>query len=199
MRLRDVEPGDVDAYIRMRCDPVMTAHLGGPQPREGMADKVARDAAEARAGTALIKMIMVPAGPRAKAGPAGTGPAGTETLAGAGGTEVVAGSVALWSHEEAELGDRISEAGWMVLPGFQGRGLAKQAVAAVLHLAGQQGKWGPVHAFPAVSNEPSNRLCRALGFAWVQERDLPFAGQLLRVNHWVIDPGQDGSTRAAQE
>jgi hypothetical protein len=25
MRLRDVEPGDVGAYVRMRCDPVMMA------------------------------------------------------------------------------------------------------------------------------------------------------------------------------
>jgi hypothetical protein len=41
VRLRDVEPGDVDAYVRMRCDPVMTAELGGPLPREGIEDKVA--------------------------------------------------------------------------------------------------------------------------------------------------------------
>jgi hypothetical protein len=30
VRLRDVELGDVDAYVRMRCDPVMMAELGGP-------------------------------------------------------------------------------------------------------------------------------------------------------------------------
>jgi hypothetical protein len=42
MRLRDVEPGDVDAYIAMRCDPVMTAELGGPLPREGIGEKVKR-------------------------------------------------------------------------------------------------------------------------------------------------------------
>jgi hypothetical protein len=39
MRLRDVEPGDVGAYVRMRCDPVMMAELGGPQPREGISAK----------------------------------------------------------------------------------------------------------------------------------------------------------------
>lgn len=43
MRLRDVEPGDVSAYVRMRWDPVMMAGLGGPPPREGIEDKVARD------------------------------------------------------------------------------------------------------------------------------------------------------------
>jgi hypothetical protein len=44
MRLRDVELGDLGAYVRMRCDPVMMAELGGPLPREGVGEKVARDA-----------------------------------------------------------------------------------------------------------------------------------------------------------
>jgi hypothetical protein len=37
--LRDVTVDDVDAYVRMRCDPVMMAGLGGPLPREGIEDK----------------------------------------------------------------------------------------------------------------------------------------------------------------
>jgi RimJ/RimL family protein N-acetyltransferase len=167
MRLRDVEPGDVDAYIRMRCDPAMTVHLGGPQAAGEMPGKVARDVAQAQAGSAQIKMIMVP----------GDSPDEKET---------VAGTVALWTSQEH--GDPVSEIGWMVLPEFQGRGLAKQAVAALLRLAGEQGGWGPVHAYPGVGNEPSNRVCRALGFTWAEELDLPFAGQVLRVNDWVTDP-----------
>ena len=51
MRLRDVELGDVDAYVRMRCDPAMTAGLGGPLPREGIEAKVAQDVREAAADT----------------------------------------------------------------------------------------------------------------------------------------------------
>jgi RimJ/RimL family protein N-acetyltransferase len=35
----------------------------------------------------------------------------------------VAGSVALWSHDEDD-GEPITEIGWMVLPEFQGRGHA---------------------------------------------------------------------------
>jgi hypothetical protein len=35
MRLRDVKPGDLGAYVRMRCDPVMMAELGGSLPRKG--------------------------------------------------------------------------------------------------------------------------------------------------------------------
>jgi hypothetical protein len=52
VRLRDVQPGDLDAYIRMRCDPAMMAELGGPLPADRMPAKVERDVvAAARAGT----------------------------------------------------------------------------------------------------------------------------------------------------
>ena len=49
--MRDVEPGDVDAYVRMRCDPVMMADLGGPLPRAGVEEKVARDVRAAAAAS----------------------------------------------------------------------------------------------------------------------------------------------------
>lgn len=168
MRLRDVERGDVGAYIRMRCDPVMMAELGGPLPSDGIEEKVARDARHAAAGDEWIKMIV----------PEGAGP------------EAVAGSVTLWSHEE-DGGEPISEIGWMVLPEFQGRGFAKRAVRILLELARDDGRWGLVHAFPAISNSPSNGICRSLGFRLIGERDVIFAGRVLRSNHWVIDPASD--------
>jgi RimJ/RimL family protein N-acetyltransferase len=129
VRLRDVELGDVDAYVRMRCDPVMMADLGGPLPREGIEDKVARDVRAAAAGTDWIKMIV----------PDETAP------------DVVAGNVVLWSHDEGGS-EPVSEIGWMVLPEFQGRGLGKLAVRMLLELARADGRWGLVHAFPATSN-----------------------------------------------
>jgi RimJ/RimL family protein N-acetyltransferase len=170
MRLRDVELGDVGAYVRMRCDPVMTAELGGPQPREGIEAKVARDAQQAASGSALIKMIIPD-----------TGPAG-----------VVAGSVTLWSHEDA--GTPISEIGWMVLPEFQGRGIATAAVRMLLATAREQDRWGLVHAFPAVTNTASNRVCRSAGFRFAGEQDTAYAGHILRTNHWIIDPATDLTT-----
>lgn len=165
MRLRDVQPGDVGAYVRMRCDPVMTAELGGPLPREGIEEKVARDVREARADTAWIKMIV---------------PDQAEPGA-------VAGSVALWSHAD-EGGEPVSEIGWMVLPEFQGRGIGKRAVRALLELARHQGRWGLVHAFPATTNAPSNGICRSVGFRLLEQQDITYAGRVMRVNHWVIDP-----------
>ena len=166
VRLRDVELGDVGAYVRMRCDPVMMAELGGPLPREGIEEKVAIDVQSAAADDSWIKMIVP------------------------GEAEAVAGSVALWSHDE-DGGEPITEIGWMVLPEFQGRGLAKRAVRMVLELARDNGRWGLVHAFPATTNGPSNGICRSLGFRYTGERDTTFAGRVLRTNHWVIDPATD--------
>src|SRR6202000_3507531 len=102
-RLRDVELGDVGAYVRMRCDPVMMADLGAPLPREGMADKVARDGRAAAADASWIKMIV----------PDEAAP------------DAVAGNVVLWSHDQD--GQPMSEIGWMGLPGFQGAGPGQPA------------------------------------------------------------------------
>jgi len=166
VRLRDVELGDVKAYIRMRCDPVMMAELGGPMPREGIEEKVARDVQAAAAGDEWIKMILP------------------------GATEAVAGTVALWSHD-ANGGKPITEIGWMVLPEFQGRGVAKRAVRMLLELAREDGRWGLVHAFPATTNGPSNGICYSLGFSFTGERDTTFADRVLKANHWVINPATE--------
>ncbi|MFF0381874.1 GNAT family N-acetyltransferase [Streptomyces sp. NPDC004286] len=167
MRLRDVLPGDVDAYVRMRCDPVMMADLGGPLPREGMADKVRRDAQQAAKDTAWFKMI-VPDAAR---------------------PEVVAGTVTLWSHDAGD--GPISEIGWMVLPEFQGQGLAKRSVRALLDEAREQDRWGLVHAFPATGNAASNGICRSVGFRFLSRTEVAFAGRTLMTNHWVMDPADD--------
>ena len=141
MRLRDVEPGDVGAYVRMRCDPVMMAELGGPLPREGIEAKVARDVQQAAADAAWIKMII----------PDGSGP------------EVVAGSVALWSHDDG--GTPMSEIGWMVRPEFQGQGIAKSAVS---HAARAGPRPGPLGAGARVSGGHERSLQRRLPVGRVQ-------------------------------
>lgn len=158
---------DVDAYVRMRCDPAMMAELGGPVSPDLMPDKVRRDVAEVEADTSWIQMIVPdPARP-----------------------DDVAGNVALWSHEQD--GETISEIGWMVLTEHQGRGVGKRAVRMMLERARDEHRWGLVHATPAVSNGPSNGLCRSVGFRLLGERDIEFAGHPFRVNDWVIDPATD--------
>ncbi|MYW48203.1 GNAT family N-acetyltransferase [Streptomyces sp. SID161] len=167
MQLRNVSPDDVDAYVRMRCDPVMMADLGGPLPREGMADKVRRDARQAADDLAWLKMIV----------PDETTP------------EVVAGTVTIWSHDTSD--GPMSEIGWMVLPEFQGQGLGKRAVRTLLQQARDQNRWGLVHAFPASNNAASNGICRSVGFRLLSQAEVTFAGRVLKANHWAIDPGKD--------
>ncbi|WP_328343103.1 GNAT family N-acetyltransferase [Micromonospora sp. NBC_00421] len=159
MFLRDVLATDVEAYLRMRCDPVMMAELGGPLPAAHVARQVRRDAELAADGTALIKMIVV--------------------------DDTVAGTVTLWRHGSDD--EAVTEIGWMVLPGFQGRGLAKQGVRTLLDQARAEGRWGVVHAFPAVTNGPSNGICRALGFTLLGEEDVEFNDQVITTRHWTLD------------
>lgn len=151
----------------MRCDPVMTAGLGGPLPVEGMADKVRRDAERAAAGTAWIKMIVP--GPRTP--------------------EAVAGTVTIWAPESDD--GPLSEIGWMVLPRFQGQGLGKRAARALLERARDEDRRGVVHAFPAMANAASNGICRSLGFRLLAEREVVFAGRVLRTDHWAVTPRTD--------
>jgi RimJ/RimL family protein N-acetyltransferase len=162
--LRDVQPADVEVYLRLRCDPVMMAELGGPQPRDGIADKVRRDVAAAQSGSAWISMIIPdPSQPT-----------------------TVAGTVALWSHDND--GTEISEIGWGVLPEFQGRGIAKTAVRQLLERARKDDRWGVIHAYPAITNQPSNGICRSLGFTLNGQRDITYNGAVLHSNDWSINP-----------
>ncbi|HEV7208002.1 MAG TPA: GNAT family N-acetyltransferase [Mycobacteriales bacterium] len=165
VRLRDVQLGDVETYVRMRCDPVMMAELGGPLPRAGIEDKVRRDVESTASGETWIEMIL---------------PSQADL-------SLVAGSVVLWSHEHD--GVQISEIGWMVLPEFQGRGLGTAAVRALLARAGAEDRWGPSHAFPGVHNAPSNGICRTLGFTLLgAEQVIAFGDRPLPANHWRLDP-----------
>jgi RimJ/RimL family protein N-acetyltransferase len=163
-QLRDVYPDDGEAYLHMRCDPVMMAELGGPQPRDEVLDKLRRDVAAVAADQWWIRMIERSEG-------------------------TVAGTVMLWSHEVS--GTAISEIGWMVLPEHQRVGLASAAVRELLGEAARDGRWGDIHAFSGITNVASNSLCRSVGFTLLETTEIDFAarpGQTFAANHWVITP-----------
>jgi RimJ/RimL family protein N-acetyltransferase len=163
LRLRNVTLEDVSLYVRLRCDPAMTADLGGPQPKEGIPDKVREDVTWTEADRDWVLVIE------------------------SSDSGEAMGSVCIWTNERE--GEAISEIGWMVLPEFQGRGVAKRAVRAILERARTDGRWAMIHAFPAVTNGPSNGICRSLGFTLVDQLDyVGFSEEPLRCNHWRIDP-----------
>ena len=101
------------------------------------------------------------------------------------GSASAAGSVAVF--ESSHEGETIYEIGWMVLPEFQNRGIASQAVRTVLDRARAERKFGRIHAFPAVTNGPSNKICEKNGFANLGACEVGFAGRALRCYHWRID------------
>lgn len=160
--LRDISMDDLALYRRMLTEPGMMADLGGALPEEGLSEKLRRIVASVEAGEVWYSVIVPDDEPEARAG-----------------------TVCIWDHDWD--GERISEIGWMVVPEFQGRSLATEAVRAILRRARSEGRWNVIHAFPAVTNASSNAICRKTGFSKVEERDFEYAGRVLRCNHWRID------------
>lgn len=162
MELRDITMDDLPMYARSLTDPDMMSELGGPLPRDGLSEKLRGIVADVQAGTVWFSVIV----------PEREG--------------VGAGHVCIWEHDWN--GERITETGWMVLPEFQGRGLATEAVRSILRQARSKRRWDVIHAFPAVTNTPSNAICRKTGFTNLEECDIQgFLGRILRCNHWRID------------
>ncbi|HZC69289.1 MAG TPA: GNAT family protein [Jatrophihabitans sp.] len=110
------------------------------------------------------------------------------------------GYVGYWERDEH--GETVYETGWHVLPEFQGRGIATAAMRALLERAAAQPGPRAMHAYPSVDNEPSNALCRTLGFTLLGATDFEFPpGHRLRCNDWLFDlnsPGAGSGSRAPE-
>jgi len=166
IRLRNLQAGDLGLYEAIHCDPAMMEHLGGPLPREGLADKLRRDVAATEADEVWV-LVILPSERHDR-------PAGT---------------VSVWRHEGQ--GHPVEEIGWMVLPEFQGQGIGTAAVRAVIDRARATGRWTELHAFPPVANPGSNAMARRLGFTLVSTKDYDFRGRALRCNDWRLDLRSD--------
>ncbi|HEX8922230.1 MAG TPA: GNAT family N-acetyltransferase [Pyrinomonadaceae bacterium] len=163
MQLRNISLDDLSLYESFYCEPQMMAHLGGAWDRELMPDKLRRDVEKVESDRAWVFKIIP-----------------DEDSSNAAGT------VCLW--ENSWRGESISEIGWMILPQFQRQGLGTKAVRAILDKARAEKRWGEViHAFPSITNAPSNAICLKMGFSLIEECDLEYAGQMLRCNHWRLD------------
>ena len=99
------------------------------------------------------------------------------------------GTIGIWETEHD--GVTLHETGWMVLPAFQGRGIASRALGLLIERARPAPEIPSMHAFPPVSNAPSNALCRKFHFTLLEERAFVYAGRTLRCNHWVLDVSPD--------
>ena len=165
MRLRPYADEDMWLTEAMECDPAVMAHLGGVISRAEIPAIHQRRVVVSDDDADFCVII-----PDEDSGPVGT--------------------VGIW--ETQWDGTTIYETGWMLLPAFQGRGIATNALAMVLDRAKAAGRVDFVHAFPSVTNPASNAICRKTGFSMIEECDFEYVGRVLRCNHWRIDlrPGE---------
>lgn len=135
MALQPWGSGDLPLPERLMGDPQMTEHLGGPESPDKLRERQRRY--EQLAGDDRMFKIV-------------------DRATGAG-----VGSVGFWMKEWRDA--RVYEVGWMVVPEFQGRGIAAAATAEAIVLATHENKHRFMHAFPNVDNAASNAICRKLG------------------------------------
>jgi RimJ/RimL family protein N-acetyltransferase len=96
------------------------------------------------------------------------------------------GNVGYWRKTWRE--QSVYEIGWLVLPSYQGRGIATQAAAAAIEHARRQPSYRFMHAFPSVDNPASNAICRKLGFTPIEECQFEYPpGRSMTVNDWRLD------------
>lgn len=136
----------------------MTEHLGGQETQEQL-EKRLRRYITARTDEVSMFKLVVDGAP--------------------------AGSVGFWAREWKDW--QVYETGWSVLPEFQGRGIASQAMMAVIEIARRAMKHAEMHAFPSVDNGPSNAICRKLGFELLGECEFEYPkGHWMPSNDWRL-------------
>lgn len=164
VRIELWDEGDLE-LLRQLNSPEMTAYLGGPETEERILARHERYCKIAHTGKGrMYKVLLLP-------------------------HAEVAGSVGYW--DQTWQGESVYEMGWSVLPAYQGRGIAKAAVARAIASIQSEGKHRYIHAFPKVANPASNAVCRTLGFSFMGECDFEYpAGTMIRCNDWRLAVGE---------
>lgn len=152
--------GDLPLLERLMGDARMTVHLGGPASPERLRELQRRYEA-LKGGDRMFKIV--------------------DEASGAG-----VGSVGFWTKEWRHA--QVYETGWMVVPEFQGRGIAVAATTQAIELARRDDLHRFMHAFPNVDNAPSNAICRKLGFELLADCEFEFPkGHFMNCNDWRLD------------
>lgn len=143
--------------------PEMMRFLGGPEPEERVVARHRRVLAGWEDGTTRMYRVSLVA------------------------TGEAVGSVVC--RERDWRGAAVLEAGWSILTTHQGRGLATEAVVALVAAVRAEGWRRPIHVFPGVENAASNGVCRKVGFRLRGPFDSEYPpGSAMRCNDWVSDP-----------
>ncbi|MEU8506208.1 GNAT family N-acetyltransferase [Streptomyces brevispora] len=158
---------DSDLELLRRANaPELMDHLGGPESEEQLINRHGRYAALSADRTGRGRMFRI-------------------ALT---GEDEAVGAIGFW--ERTWQGQEVYETGWAVLAGFQGRGIASAATAAVAvaEQARAEHKRRYLHAYPSVANGASNGVCRKTGFTLLGECEVEYPpGHPLLTNDWRLD------------
>lgn len=159
MELREYIEDDYWLTEALESDPEVMSELGGPNSPESMREAHAKRLASALKVGWWLVIVPEPGSPGV-------------------------GTIGIWESEWQ--GEKVHEAGWMVLPAHQGKGNAGAALEILLGMARDDPSFTLVHAFPGASNEPSNGLCKKLGFEFIEAAEITYRERSLSCNHWAI-------------
>jgi RimJ/RimL family protein N-acetyltransferase len=152
--------GDLPLLERLMGDPDMTEHLGGPEGPEKLRERQGRYE-RLEGGDRMFKIVAAASG-------AGVG------------------SVGYWTKDWRDT--RVYEIGWMVVPEFQGQGIAVDATGQAIELAKRDDAHRWMHAFPNIENAASNAICRKLGFELLEACEFEFPkGHFMTCSAWRLD------------
>lgn len=159
---------DLPLLERLLGDPAMTEHIGGPEKREKIRERH-RGYCDCNTGNEPQFVIVI-------------GPESAE-----------AGWIGYWEREWQD--QTVLETGWLVLPEFQGRGIATKAARLIVEVARARGKHRFMHAYPSIDNIPSNTICQKAGFVLQEEISFEYPrGRFMRCNDWCIDLFDNGAS-----
>jgi len=152
---------DLPLIQKLMSNPDVMEYLGGPESLEQIASRHQRYVHLSENGT--DHMFKIVWGPDAEP----------------------VGKIGYWKKNWRD--QVVYEMGWMVLPAYQGHGIATKAGQEVIRLARSENHFSVVHAFPSVLNLASNAICRKLGFSLLEECQFEYPpGQMMTVNDWRL-------------
>jgi RimJ/RimL family protein N-acetyltransferase len=158
VELRPYADGDIWLTEELETDAAVMSELGGPQPPESIPKTHERRLGAVDGGNWWLVIEPEPG--------------------------IAAGTIGVWPTTQD--GVEMFEVGWMVLPRFQRRGIASDALAELIDRCRAEPRIDAVHAFPGATNVASNALCRKAGFRFLEELEVLYGDRPLTVNHWEL-------------
>ena len=163
VQIRPYLEGDQWILQRTLGDPNEMVHLGGPEKKERLQKR-------------HKKYLDLSENPRT----------GCMFVIIKGVKKTPVGVVGYWERDWA--GQKVWEVGWSVLPDYQRQGVATAATRLLIAFVTKLKSHRYIFSYPSINNNPSNAICRKLGFTLIGDREFEYPpGKVLHCNIWRLD------------